>query len=189
MIRTLPALALALLLSACATSRADMDGMNRATVQITPTSADGSDVRGDITFTQASDILRITGTVRGLTPNAMHGFHIHRDPNCGEADSDGDGMMEPGGAAGPHWDPLNTNDHDGPDEDFASRHAGDLGNIQADANGVANIDMAKRELSVSGQFGVVGRALMVHADRDDLSTDPGGSAGARVGCGVIQMVN
>lgn len=176
-------------LAACGSSRDAMTDGPRAMVQITPTSAQGSDVRGDLSFAQTDGALRVTGTIRGLTPGSAHGFHLHRDGACGEADSDNDGQMEPGGAAGPHWDPLNTNDHEGPDDPFQSRHAGDLGNISAGADGVARIDMTLDNLSVSGQYGVVGRSVMVHADRDDLQSDPGGAAGTRVGCGVISMMN
>jgi Cu-Zn family superoxide dismutase len=34
--------------------------------------------------------------------------------------------------------------------------------------------------------GIIGRALMVHAQVDDLKTDPTGNAGGRVACGVIK---
>jgi Cu-Zn family superoxide dismutase len=33
--------------------------------------------------------------------------------------------------------------------------------------------------------GIVGRAVVVHAQPDDLQTDPTGNAGGRVACGVI----
>jgi len=33
---------------------------------------------------------------------------------------------------------------------------------------------------------VIGRGLIVHADPDDLKTDPTGNSGGRIGCGVIE---
>jgi Cu-Zn family superoxide dismutase len=179
------ALCCVLTLSACAGSQQAEYGIERARAMIMPTSADGSDVRGTVTFNEVNGTLRITGTVSGLTPNSMHGFHLHQTGACGPADIDGDGMMEPGGAAGGHWDPLNTDNHDGPNEDFSDRHAGDLGNIQANSAGVATLNMAFPTLAVTGEYGVLGLAVMVHSDRDNLQQDPGGSAGTRIGCGVI----
>ena len=37
-----------------------------------------------------------------------------------------------------------------------------------------------------GADGVIGRGVIVHADPDDLKTDPGGNSGDRIGCGVIE---
>ena len=34
---------------------------------------------------------------------------------------------------------------------------------------------------------VLGRAIVVHANPDDYGTQPAGNAGARVGCGVIDV--
>ena len=37
-----------------------------------------------------------------------------------------------------------------------------------------------------GPNSVVGRGLIVHANADDLKTDPTGNAGGRVGCAAIE---
>ena len=43
-------------------------------------------------------------------------------------------------------------------------------------------------ISVSkGADGAVGRAVIVHADADDLKTDPTGNSGGGIGCGVIEV--
>jgi Cu-Zn family superoxide dismutase len=34
--------------------------------------------------------------------------------------------------------------------------------------------------------GIIGRALIVHMQEDDLKTDPTGNAGGRAACGVIR---
>ena len=67
------------------------------------------------------------------------------------------------------------------------RHVGDLGNIEADATGKAKIDIRDRELKLNGPHSVVGRGLVVHADPDDLKSQPAGNAGARIGCGTIGL--
>ncbi len=154
--------------------------MGNAAAFVQPTSTDGSVVRGELYFDAEGDGIRLTGTLSGLTASSTHGFHLHENGACGPGE---DGT--PGGAAGGHWDPLGTMNHDGPDADFATRHAGDLGNVTADAEGNATLDLMLSDLSVNGENAVVGRSVMVHADPDDLSSNPSGAAGARIGCGVV----
>ena len=161
------------------------DQEDRAVVEISPTSAPGAEVEGAVYIYNVEGGVRVSGTLYGLD-EGYHGFHIHRDGDCSAADSDNDGHPEPAGAAGPHWDPLGTNNHASPDDPFESRHAGDLGNIVASDEGVAVFSIFAPELSVGGTYDVQGRALIVHSDRDDLETDPGGSSGTRIGCGVIE---
>jgi len=82
-------------------------------------------------------------------------------------------------------------DHAGPDD--ASRHVGDLGNVIADSNGVAKIDITDKVISLTGELSIIGRTMVVHADPDDLGrgghdlSKTTGNAGARVACGVIGL--
>jgi Cu-Zn family superoxide dismutase len=48
------------------------------------------------------------------------------------------------------------------------RHLGDLGNVVANENGLAKFDFTDRLIKLSGYNSVVGRALVVHGDQDDL---------------------
>ena len=74
---------------------------------------------------------------------------------------------------------------------MTSQHVGDLGNILADNEGVANVDICVHFVRLSEEFSVVVRAVVVHAGVDDLGVvgDAGsratGNAGGRVACGVI----
>jgi Cu-Zn family superoxide dismutase len=88
-------------------------------------------------------------------------------------------------SAGGHFNPGNSK-HGGPYEPV--KHAGDLGNLNFGADGVAKFSFVVGDISVSSSRpdGIVGRALMVHAQVDDLKTDPTGNAGGRVACGVIK---
>jgi len=143
-----------------------------ATAVLEPRS--GSDVRGTVTFTQAGDVVRVSGVVTGHTKGPK-GFHIHEKGDCSSAD---------GMSAGGHFNPHKMK-HGGPYE--PERHAGDLGNLNIGADGTAKFNFVVGDLSVSTRAdGIIGRAVIVHAAPDDLKTDPTGNAGGRVACGVIK---
>jgi Cu-Zn family superoxide dismutase len=149
-------------------------GPRRAVAVVHPLG--GSRVLGMVEFTQTGDTVRVKGQIRGLTPG-KHAFHIHQWGDC----SDPAGM-----SAGPHFNP-DMKHHGGPDSE--DRHVGDLGNIEAGADGVANIDLSDRQLSLQGRHSIIGRSVIVHAGVDDLKTDPAGNAGGRIGCGVVGIAN
>jgi Cu-Zn family superoxide dismutase len=88
--------------------------------------------------------------VKGLAPGE-HGFHIHEKADFS------DGCK----SAGPHYNPHGKT-HGAPGDE--ERHAGDLGNIVADASGVAKGSLTDRLVMLSGEFSVIGRSIMVHAD-------------------------
>ena len=177
-------------LTGCEMFYDDVTGDNqedRLEASVRPTSAPAAAVEGEVYFyADPTGGLRVSGTLSGLSPG-QHGVHIHADPDCGEADSDGDGEAEPGGAAGPHWDPLGTDNHGARTDPFNTRHAGDLGNITASEQGIAVFSIRATSLSIDGEYSVNDHALVVHENQDDLSTDPGGNSGTRVGCGVIEQ--
>lgn len=128
-----------------------------------------SKVHGQLWLTQSSTGLQIKGEVKGLTPG-LHGFHIHEF---------GDLSDPQGKSAGGHFNPEGK-EHGGPDTDH--RHAGDLGNIKADEAGVAIVDMNVAGLKLHS---ILGRSFVVHADADDLKSQPAGNSGDRVAVGVI----
>ncbi len=130
----------------------------------------GNKVRGRIAFSETKDgTTRVRGRVTHLTPG-LHGFHIHQY---------GDLTDRTGKSAGGHFNPEG-HDHGGPDAE--KRHAGDLGNIEANADGVAQVDISVKGLKV--HF-VLGRSIVVHGGKDDLKSQPSGDAGPRVAVGVI----
>lgn len=168
MIRPFTLLASALALSACATTGT----APRATAQLQSTS--GNTAMGSVSFTQSGDKVIVAGVVSGLVPNAEHGFHVHDNGNC----SSGDGM-----SAGQHFNPRKHHHGHHPG---MGRHAGDLTNLKADANGVARFSFEAEDLAIgSGPTDIVGRGLIVHRHPDDYVTQPMGSAGPRIACAVI----
>jgi Cu-Zn family superoxide dismutase len=141
-------------------------------------SADTGSVSGKIEFVEEGDNCTITYNVTGLTPG-LHGFHIHEKADFSN------GCM----SAGPHYNPHGKT-HGAP-SDGSERHAGDLGNIEANADGVASGTIVDTLVKISGEFTVIGRSVMVHADPDDLGkgghdlSPTTGNAGARIACGEI----
>jgi Cu-Zn family superoxide dismutase len=144
---------------------------NKAVATLQPTK--GNQVAGTVTFTKEEGGVRVVADLTGLTPGE-HGFHIHEKGDCSDPEAK---------SAGGHFNP-GKHQHAGPDA--AERHAGDLGNITADASGKAHYDRLDKQIELDGPDRIVGRSVIVHEKVDDLKTQPTGNAGARVACGVIE---
>jgi superoxide dismutase, Cu-Zn family len=132
----------------------------------------GSAVRGTVTYEVVEGGVHVVANVGGLTPG-KHGFHIHEFGDCSADD---------GSSAGGHFNPGGTS-HGAPASD--PRHAGDMGNIEADKDGHATLDYRDQTMTLSGPQSIIGHAVIVHEKEDDLKSQPTGNAGARVACGVI----
>ena len=133
----------------------------------------GNKVTGKVTFSEADDgKVTVTAALEGLTPGQQHAMHVHEFGDCSAPD---------GTSAGGHFNPEGL-DHGLPATE--KRHAGDFGNVTADAAGKANFSLVVDNLTVSKWNGVAGRAVIVHAKADD-GGQPTGNAGGRVACGVI----
>ena len=142
-----------------------------AVARLQPTK--GNATSGTITFTQKGDKVAIEARVSALTPGG-HGFHIHEKGDC----SSGDGM-----SAGGHFNPT-AKPHGNPTA--ADHHAGDIPMLVADASGNASLTIELSGMTVgSGDTDIVGKAVIVHKDPDDYTTQPTGNSGARVACGLI----
>ncbi len=145
----------------------------QATADLEPT--EGNHVKGTVTFSQEKDVVVVRAEITGLTPG-KHGFHVHEKGDCSAPD---------GSSAGGHFNP--TNKQHGA-RTSADRHVGDLGNVEADADGKATLVWRDPVMRLDGPDSIIGKAVIVHAGEDDLKTQPSGNAGARVACGVIQQV-
>ncbi len=138
-------------------------------------------VKGEAHFNYQNETLSLHAKIEGLKPNSLHGFHIHEIGDCSKADAT---------SAGGHFSPNASNKHAGHAD--PDRHAGDMGNLKSDKSGTAEINISLPGLNLSSadkSFSALGRAVIVHADPDDMVTQPSGNAGARIGCGVIQKAN
>jgi Cu-Zn family superoxide dismutase len=138
---------------------------------------DGNGVGGLLTLVSEGDGARITGTITGLAPDTEHGFHVHDTGDCSAPAT---------GSAGTHLNPDNQA-HGAPDT--PAHHQGDLPNLRADATGTAPVNALVPNVSVGSRDArdIVGRALVVHADPDDYTTQPSGGSGTPIACGVIEL--
>lgn len=121
----------------------------------------------------------IVGRITGLEPGE-HGFHIHEFGDLT------DGCESAGG----HYNPDDV-DHG----DLENGHVGDLGNVTADTNGVADFTLIAKRVDLIGERSVVGRSIVIHSDVDDLGKGGDaeslktGNAGKRLACGVITLTD
>lgn len=145
-----------------------------ATATLSPTAGNG--VTGTVRFARSTGgRTLVTADVTGLRPDSEHGFHVHERGDCSAPDA---------ASAGGHYNPANA-PHGNPAT--LHRHAGDLPNLRADASGRATLTWLTSDLEVrAGASSVLGRSVIVHADRDDYLGQPAGNSGARLACGVIQ---
>jgi Cu-Zn family superoxide dismutase len=145
-----------------------------------------SSINGTVIFQLADDALSVSGVISGLNASTSHGVHVHTFGDVRDiiaAENTGSHLAYLG-----MLHALVNN---------ASRHTGDLGNIVADANGVACFNIlvpnnvaSDTSLTLLARAGsAIGRAIIIHALQDDGVTQSGlrgpGQSGARLGQGVI----
>lgn len=121
--------------------------------------------------------VRVVLSTSGLPPGT-HGVHLHARGRCDAPDF---------ASAGPHFDPAGR-EHGS--ENPAGPHAGDLPNLEVDADGRGALSTVAPGIEVTGGgpsslLRSGGTAIVVHASADDYVTDPSGDSGARIACGVI----
>jgi Cu-Zn family superoxide dismutase len=125
--------------------------------------------------TPAGVLIRVEA--QGLEPGPL-GFHVHEHGAC-----------EPPAfeSAGDHFNPAGKQHGfkhpEGP-------HAGDLVNLIVAEDGTVRVEFLAENLTLTEGANALlregGTALVIHEGPDDYRTDPSGSAGGRLACGVIQ---
>jgi Cu-Zn family superoxide dismutase len=133
----------------------------------------GSKVLGTVLFQRGEGGLQAIASITGAQPG-RHGIHIHEKGDCSAADA---------ASAGGHFNPTGA-EHSGLNN--SKRHAGDLGNITAkeDGTGYLAVDIPP-VAGFTNWDSIIGKSVVIHAQGDDMKTQPSGASGDRIACGVI----
>ena len=139
-------------------------------------SKSGTQTQGTAKFTQKNKMVEMDINVYKLKPG-MHAIHIHENGDCSATD---------GSSAGGHWNPSGESHGKWDKDEF---HMGDIGNLVADKDGTARL-VFKTDKWCMGctdeKKNIIGKSIIIHADKDDFKTQPTGNAGGRVGCVEIK---
>ena len=165
--------ACALAPAACSAHRAPgSSGTAKASAPLQARS--GSSVHGTATFQARDGGVEMRLTVTGATPGP-HAVHLHEKGDCSDPEAK---------SAGAHWNPTNA-PHGNPSTPPC--HRGDIGNLEVDAKGEGTLVYRSSTWTIGGDpaTDVIGKAVIVHAQVDDFTSQPAGNAGARVACGVV----
>jgi len=154
--------------------RSEPAGAGYAFARASLTDAEGREV-GEISFRESDGSVQIQARVHGIEPGA-HGLHVHENADCAGATFT---------SAGGHFNPEEA-PHGAPEA--PAHHAGDFGNILVADDGIGELRLESDAITVTeGDHSVVGRAIILHADADDLTSQPSGAAGARIACGIVEL--
>lgn len=136
-----------------------------------------SEVHGTVKFLGVPDGTWVEAEIFGLPPFSAatadtpqigpFAFHIHDGSSCGASHGD-----EPLFDAHGHWNPGN---------DVHGNHAGDFPVLFSNG-GTAKMLFFTNRFKPSD---VIGKTVIIHESPDDYKTQPAGSGGKRIACGVI----
>ena len=147
------------------------------TAQAVLAAKSNSALTGTASFEAQDSSVSFKVEISGLEAGS-YAVHIHENGDCSADDAS---------SAGGHWNPSDSEHGAWGGEAF---HSGDIGNIQVDSTGMGVATLTTNLWCVDcddSTRNVVGKAVVVHAKKDDLTSQPSGAAGPRIGCGVIEM--
>lgn len=135
--------------------------------------ADGTEIGNVSVAATASGYALVTVNAEGI-PEGVHGIHVHLVGACDGPDFESAGEHIAGG------DEHGVMTDTGP-------HPGDLPNLVVGSDGVVAMDAFAPALTMEMVFDDDGSAVIIHADADDYTTQPGGNSGDRIACAMIEV--
>lgn len=132
-------------------------------------------VNGTMEFMAQNEKVKMTLNISiPKMANKTVAVHLHEMGNCGDMGKDAHG----------HWNPTNQQHGKWATGSF---HAGDIGNVQLDAEGKGMLEIETDLWTIGGdaKTDIVNKSVIVHSGVDDYTSQPAGNAGSRIGCGVI----
>ena len=144
-----------------------------ATLAANLTSPSVKKLTAKVELFQVPEGIKVITTATGLKPGSVHGYHIHENGKCEGPDFK---------SAGEHFNPMESK-HGGPAAGV--NHMGDLGNLVADKKGIAKSEVIIRSAAKDSLAQYSGKSVIIHANADDMATQPSGDSGDRIACGVI----
>lgn len=176
--RVFMSVAMVLALGACAKNKGqtepDAAGAPPVVAHALLLNGEGEQI-GTVSANQLTDGIELIVSARVIGGAGPRGFHVHEGSTCGTGTF---------ADAGGHFNPYATEPHGGPES--ARHHAGDMGNVMADADGqISEVVYADGLSLLRGKTQAIGHPIIIHSGRDDLSSQPAGDAGKRVACGVL----
>ncbi|CAH6421114.1 Copper/zinc superoxide dismutase (SODC) [uncultured virus] len=129
----------------------------------------------------------VSGKISGLNPNQAHAMHVHESGDLSHGCH----------GVGHHFNPTQKEhgarvrlNSDGKIINNLDRHVGDLGNIKADQNGVAEFSFIDEVIGLNGSPSILNKAIVIHENTDDEGKTSGlskidGNSGDKIACGVI----
>jgi len=132
-------------------------------------------VVGEVTLTETPHGVLIHAVLTGL-PAGAHAFHLHTTGTCEPPFTSAGGHFNPGTLQHGLLNPMGM-------------HAGDMPNILVPADGNVTFDVLNPAITLkpglNSLFKEGGTAIVIHGGPDDYRSDPAGSAGPRIACGVV----
>ena len=126
------------------------------------------DIKGIIKFYQKASCVLVVADIIGLpqTATSFFGFHIHEGDNCDGRDFSG---------SKGHFNP-NSTQH--------PNHAGDMPPLMLCGN-TAHLSFLTDRFKVAD---IIGRTVVIHDMPDDFTSQPSGSSGQKIACGLIKKL-
>ncbi len=180
-IKAFTAVGAAILASGAFAAAEDAGAKTPKSVTVQMETSDGRD-GGKITLVQEKHDIKVQAELKNLDPG-VHAIHFHQYPKCDAPEFK---------TAGAHFNPAGKQHGL---QNPQGHHAGDMPvNLNVgDDGGVSKVfttkDLTLDPKAPNSVFANGGTAIMIHAQADDMKTDPGGAAGAREACGIVNIAN